>query len=475
MQQSSLALSIPDSEYYVPLRDWSAACLLDVVSSKGLTEKQRLLHQVLSTDPALLLWAAVCREDVRAWREVTVSSLVEWLVDDLDGLLIRHESKLKWSSDLSSQLLEAQFRSITSARAALARLDESQSNTAPIVYAAAMFARAGDWLFLEDGVPIADELLCLPSWLRFLVDETSGSAEPSIGFMQLVRGSLSDPVEDASDARGFIYEAEETLWSNDIPVIRSIFAKTLQLIQRNRPDCASETARIESAKLTALKELAYGASHEINNPLANISTRAQLLLRDESDSDRRKHLSTINRQAYRAHEMISDLMLFAKPPKIAATRFRIREFLEEMVRSINRDPDLGPAEITVLGSEIIEIVADSAQLDTALRAIVKNSVEACGAAGRIAVEYSSRDSCFDFQATELTTYLEIDIRDNGPGIPPNVRNHLFDPFYSGREAGRGLGFGLAKAWRIIEQHQGQIAVCSNGKGTSVVVSLPVVD
>ena len=72
---------------------------------------------------------------------------------------------------------------------------------------------------------------------------------------------------------------------------------------------------VERAKLEAMKELAYGAGHEINNPLANIATRAQTLLQEETDPEKRRKLAAINAQAFRAHEMIADLMLFARPPQ----------------------------------------------------------------------------------------------------------------------------------------------------------------
>src|SRR6476659_2739902 len=75
-------------------------------------------------------------------------------------------------------------------------------------------------------------------------------------------------------------------------------------------------ATLEAAKLRALYHFAYGLSHEINNPLANIATRAQTLLVDEKDAERRRRLATIVQQAFRAHEMIADLMLFAHPPKM---------------------------------------------------------------------------------------------------------------------------------------------------------------
>src|ERR1700681_2961791 len=88
---------------------------------------------------------------------------------------------------------------------------------------------------------------------------------------------------------------------------------------------ASFAERLDREKLDALKELAYGAGHEINNPLANISARAQTLLTGELDADRRRLLAAINAQAFRAHEMIADMMLFARPPELKLERFDLAE------------------------------------------------------------------------------------------------------------------------------------------------------
>src|SRR5262245_21085375 len=84
-------------------------------------------------------------------------------------------------------------------------------------------------------------------------------------------------------------------------------------------------ARLEREKLAGLMELAYGAGHEINNPLANIAARAQTLLEDERDPERRRKLQAIHRQAMRAHEMIADLMLFARPPKLELAPADLRQ------------------------------------------------------------------------------------------------------------------------------------------------------
>jgi signal transduction histidine kinase len=68
--------------------------------------------------------------------------------------------------------------------------------------------------------------------------------------------------------------------------------------------------------------------------------------------------------------------------------------------------------------------------------------------------------------------VQIAISDTGPGIPPEVRRHIFDPFYSGREAGRGLGLGLSKCWRIVTMHGGRLDVESTGAGSRFTIHLP---
>src|SRR5215207_9723877 len=103
--------------------------------------------------------------------------------------------------------------------------------------------------------------------------------------------------------------------------------------------------RLERAKLDAMKELAYGASHEINNPLANISARAQTLLRDERDPDRRRALEAINLQALRAHEMISDLMLFARPPLLELQTVDMLALVERVVARSRTDCERRGIEI----------------------------------------------------------------------------------------------------------------------------------
>lgn len=229
------------------------------------------------------------------------------------------------------------------------------------------------------------------------------------------------------------------------------------------PD-ASFDSRLEQAKLDAMKELAYGASHEINNPLANISARAQALLRDERDPERRRTLEAIHLQALRAHEMISDLMLFARPPKLELASVNLGEIIQQAARGLA--PELQRREISLsitIDDPPPGCLADSTQLQVAVHALLDNAANAIGRDGAINVAVKQHEE----------SQVQIIVADNGPGIPPEVRPHIFDPFYSGREAGRGLGFGLSKAWRIITLHGGSIEVdAPSTGGANFTITLP---
>lgn len=228
-------------------------------------------------------------------------------------------------------------------------------------------------------------------------------------------------------------------------------------------------SRLETEKLLSMKELAYGAGHEINNPLANISVRTQTLIKQEQDPERRRMLAAINGQVYRAHEMIADLMLFAQPPKLVCASTELQPLLERTVAGLLPDAARQNSSIQILPAETpIVASVDAVQLSLAIHAMIINSLEAMGQGGHIELQTILR------RAPRGRNWAEIRIQDDGPGIDDAVRQHLFDPFYSGREAGRGLGFGLSKCWRIVTAHGGRIEVESvPGQSACFMILLPV--
>jgi signal transduction histidine kinase len=232
---------------------------------------------------------------------------------------------------------------------------------------------------------------------------------------------------------------------------------------------------VETAKLDAMKEFAYGLSHEINNPLANISARAQTLLQDEKDPERRRRLAAINTQAFRAHEMIADMMLFARPPRMARQSVNLIALADALIDGLSEDAAAQHTQLARKGTaEPLLARVDPIHLRVALRALVMNSLEAVSDGGRIEVEVRRGPSDGSRSTSAAGATAEILVCDDGPGIPPQVRPHIFDPFYSGREAGRGLGLGLSKCWRIITEHGGRIAVDSAAvQGVTFKITLPL--
>ena len=233
------------------------------------------------------------------------------------------------------------------------------------------------------------------------------------------------------------------------------------------PGATDLAAAVEQAKLHALKELAYGASHEINNPLANISARAQALLRDERDPERRRALEAIQSQALRAHEMISDMMLFARPPRLDRQPCDMSSLLESVKACLEDHCRRSSVELDLVMPESLPpVFVDAVQMAAAIQALCQNALEAIGRDGRIQLSASlSHDG----------RWVSVTVSDNGPGIPPDVRPHIFDPFYSGREAGRGLGVGLAKCWRVVSEHGGRVSVGApqGDRGTAFTIEAPV--
>jgi signal transduction histidine kinase len=228
--------------------------------------------------------------------------------------------------------------------------------------------------------------------------------------------------------------------------------------------------RLEAAKLEAMAEFAAGAGHEINNPIAVIAGRAKLLLDGESSAQRRRELAVIHSQAMRVYEMIADMMLFARPPQPKLVVCDAALLARQVVAEIAAKAAERNVEIAFEAKgDAATVNADSTQLAVALRAICENALQAVAAGGRIRLGVEKNSS----PGTTDEPTVTIAVADDGPGVTAEVREHLFDPFYSGRRAGRGLGMGLAKAWRIVSNHRGRIDIDSQpGAGSTFTITLP---
>ncbi len=483
-------LTADASVWYLPLNGHAAHELARLLVLDELSERENLAAQLMSVDPAVTLWAACAL----ALRDDVPEAVVPRCVMDLAGWLARHAGRaLIWSAadveaSLSAPEHPSRWRELAADAVAVANLAAdsiADDDVAAETFLLGLLHNAADWLrSCGPRVSIPKQQQgCLPSWLVTRLRERSRAprSEAMQHVMQAARlwresGRRRRRVADVdvTDALWARRRWQVTGWQvmgraaeSNCHVLVALTEK-LQRLERLERDFQRT---LEQEKLASLGELAYGASHEINNPLANISTRAQALLAGESDPERRRMLAIINTQAFRANEMIADMMLFARPPELVRHDVDLVTLVDSLLDELAEEARLQGTRLARCGDDDrLVISADATQLAMALRAVVLNALQALGAEGEVEIALQ-RTSC---GGDGMGQWARVDIRDTGPGIPPHVRRHLFDPFFSGREAGRGLGFGLAKCWRVVSLHDGRIEVGSTPRqGTTISISLPM--
>lgn len=234
-----------------------------------------------------------------------------------------------------------------------------------------------------------------------------------------------------------------------------------RLTQRQRSLEESFDRRLQKTKLGAIKELAYGLSHEINNPLANISTRAQQLQKGEQDPSRIATLQRIIDQVYRAHEMIADLMFYANPPAARLDSCDIAVIAKSVADSFREETDRQNIRVEfTVPEESALVMVDAEMIGEAIRVLIRNAVEAIGCQGTIVVSIAHNGQD-----------LKLHVADSGPGLSDSARKHAFDPYFSGREAGRGLGLGLCRAYRIAQLHGAEISLAGGPAGCVATIAI----
>ena len=245
-----------------------------------------------------------------------------------------------------------------------------------------------------------------------------------------------------------------------------------QLHRALEEQTAGEDGRLKAGKLDALAEFAAGAGHEINNPLAVISGQAQYVLAHadewfQGDPERpRKALQTIIGQTHRVHGILRDVMQFARPAAPRPVWFDLPTLLAETAASLGDLAEQRRVRIEIGRTpDRLAAFADVEQVRQALTCLLRNAVEAAPA-----------ESWARIRVVEPVpnAVVEVAVEDGGSGPDPAQRPALFDPFYSGRAAGRGRGLGLPIAWRLARQQGGDVRLDAAGSGqpTRFLLTLP---
>jgi signal transduction histidine kinase/HD-like signal output (HDOD) protein len=240
-----------------------------------------------------------------------------------------------------------------------------------------------------------------------------------------------------------------------------------ELAEANRRLQAAQEEQLRRRNVSSLGEMAAGAAHEINNPLAIISGRAQQLAASEKDATRQSTLKTIIEQADRISDIIRELRLFAHPTVPAPATVDAVTLAREVVVGFGTRPSGdGPALNIESADGTPPIRVDSKQVAETLKEFISNALAACTGGRGSAITVS-------VHADPAAGTVRIAVADNGPGMEEKVRAHAFDPFFSGHSAGRRRGLGLSRAYRTVQANGGRLTLESApGAGTTVRMTFP---
>lgn len=319
--------------------------------------------------------------------------------------------------------------------------------------------------------------------LVHVVNELAGKLDLSTGLSSLVAGRFSfigitvDEGQRAGilveSSNGHSFEQDDLRFFADAGTLflqRALFEDRLR---RERAKLVDSTSRsrefyeqlLNSRKLASIGRMAAGAAHEINNPLAIVSGRVQLLLKMEADGDKKHHLEMIRSQCERMSRIISDILTFGKPEKPVVKGVSVKEVIGAVVSLVEEAAAAKGVAITLeLPARLPQISADSAKIEQALRNILANAVDASeeGSSVTITAELEEKDR-----------YLAIEFADKGKGMDKATLENIFEPFFT-TKAGTGTGLGLAICHSIVASHGGKIRVRSElGRGTVFRVLVPV--
>ena len=241
---------------------------------------------------------------------------------------------------------------------------------------------------------------------------------------------------------------------------REFNAMAQRLAARERELRAQGEALLRSERLAAIGRIAAQITHEIRNPLSSISLNAEEL--GERAPQARELCEAIVREVDRLTAITEDYLRFARLPKPQLQRADLNETVRDLVDFVRPELDANGVEVALsLSPSLPRVPADVAQVRQLLLNLLRNAREAMPAGGSLRV------------TTRVTRgAVEIEVRDTGPGIPPDRLARIFDPFFTTKE--RGTGLGLAMAQEIAQEHGGQLFCDSApGRGTAFTLRLPV--
>lgn len=255
-------------------------------------------------------------------------------------------------------------------------------------------------------------------------------------------------------------------YRGDDVIVASIIDLTDEMQMREELDRQRQQV-FRSEKMSALGEVLAGIAHELNNPLSIIVGNAQLLSEDGIDGPAGKRVNKVASAAERCVSIVRAFLSMARDQPLQLEEIAPRTLLET-ARDAFEAGDTGRMDVTVQADpNLPHLMVDEVQIVQVLTNLMTNAEQALGqqANGRI-----------DLRAAVISDghLVRLMVSDNGPGIPEDVANRIFDPLFTTKETGKGTGIGLALCHRIVLAHSGTIELDRHStEGATFVIDLPV--
>jgi len=227
----------------------------------------------------------------------------------------------------------------------------------------------------------------------------------------------------------------------------------------------TQQALLQSEKLAAMGRLTSQIAHELNNPIYGIMNTLELLKTEiPPESKRRKILELALSETQRLAEMLRNMLSFSKPEEEKRRPVKMNELIGGILLVMEKQMRESNIKVeTSFDDEIPEVMASTNQMRQVMLNILKNAKEAMPKGGTLTVRTSKEDK-----------HVLIHVQDTGVGIPEEIRDKIFEAFFTTKQKVKGVGLGLSVCYGIIKDHGGEIKVESEeGKGTTFTIRLSI--
>ncbi|MDP2029590.1 MAG: HAMP domain-containing sensor histidine kinase [Thiobacillus sp.] len=307
----------------------------------------------------------------------------------------------------------------------------------------------------------------------------------AVGIGLLVSRRVARPLqrleEDmAAVASGKLTRLELASADREIASLTQAFNKVMRELELRQQQL------LRAEKLASLGTLLSGVAHELNNPLSNISSSCQILLEEGETADpalRDELLEEIDAQTLRARNIVRSLLDFARDREIRREVLPLAPLIAETLRFVKGQVPSQVAVALDIPAEV-RVVGDRQRLQQVFLNLIGNALEAVDGTGHVSLTArqhpvgqgvpAGRNLLAFGRCTHTGEVVDIEVRDDGHGIPADQLPRIFDPFFTTKDVGKGSGLGLFIAFEIVEEHGGCVAVESEpGKGTVFHIRLPI--